>query len=142
MVDFRYHLISLIGVILALALGILAGSGFLGGPILEQLQEDVDNFRTEARDLQAVITDQDIKLDQSEDFARAVEPLIARGRLTGEQIVVFQFEGSDGRLVDGIRDTLSGAGAEVVSQITLTKKLELSSAPARDELSLLTGSVA
>lgn len=141
MIDFRYHLISLIGVILALALGILAGSGFLGGPILEQLQEDVDNFRTEARDLQAVITDQDVKLDQSQDFAEAVEPLIARDLLSGEQIVLFQFEGSDGRLVDGVRNSLSEAGAAIVSQITLSKKFELASAPASDELSLVTGSL-
>lgn len=141
MIDFRYHLISLIGVILALALGILAGSGFLGGPILEQLQEDVDNFRTEARELQTEITDQDVKLDQAQEFAEAVEPLVARGRLSGEQVVLFQFEGTEARLVDGVRESLSVAGAEIVSQITLSKKFELGSQPAEEELSLVTGSL-
>lgn len=141
MVDFRYHLISLIGVILALALGILAGSGFLGGPILEQLQDDVDNFRRQTRELQGVITEQDVTIDQSEDFARSVEPLIVRGQLAGEEIVLFQFEGTEGRVADGIRDALAEAGAQVVSQITFTEKLALGSAPAQDELSLITGSV-
>lgn len=141
MVDFRYHLISLIGVILALALGILAGSGFLGGPILEQLQDDVDNFRKEASDLQAVITDQDLKLEQADDFARAAEPQLVRGRLGGQEVVLFQFEGTEGRLVDQVRDVLTTAGAEVISQITLSEKLALSSAPAREELSLITGSL-
>lgn len=141
MVDFRYHLISLIGVILALALGILAGSGFLGGPILEQLQDDVDNFRKEARDLQSVITDQDLKLEQAEDFARAAEPTLVHGHLAGEEIVLFQFAGTDGRIVDQAREVLTSAGAEIVSQITFSEKLALSSAPARDELSLITGSL-
>ena len=141
MVDFRYHLISLIGVILALALGILAGSGFLGGPILEQLQDDVDNFRKEASDLQAVITDQDLKLEQAEDFARAAEPTLVRGQLAGDEVVLFQFEGTEGRLVDQAREVLTTAGAEIISQITFSEKLALSSAPARDELSLITGSL-
>ena len=141
MVDFRYHLISLIGVILALALGILSGSGFLGGPILEQLQDDVDNFRQEARDLQAVITEQDLKLDQSEDFARAAEPLLVQGQLDDEEIVVFQFQGTEARLADEVRDVLAAGGARIVSQIVLAEKLALESAPARDELSLITGSL-
>jgi hypothetical protein len=140
-VDFRYHLISLIGVILALALGILAGSGFLGGPILEQLQDDVDNFRTEARRFQGVISEQDRKLDQAEDFARAAEQYMVRGRLAGDEIVLFQFEGTEGRVVDGVRAVLTEAGAQVVTQITLTSKLAIASAPAQDELSLITGSL-
>lgn len=141
MVDFRYHLISLIGVILALALGILAGSGFLGGPILEQLQDDVDNLRQETRDLQAVITEQDLQLDRSEEFARATEPLLVQGELDDEQIVVFQFQGTEARLANEVRDALVAGGARIVSQIVLGEKLALESAPARDELSLITGSL-
>ena len=141
MVDFRYHLISLIGVILALALGILAGSGFLGGPILEQLQDDVDNFRQETSDLQAAITEQDVQLEQADGFARAAEPILVRGRLDGREIVLFQFEGTEGRLVDQVREVLITSGAEIVSQVTFSEKLALSSAPAREELSLITGSV-
>ena len=141
MVDFRYHLISLIAVILALALGILAGSGFLGGPILEQLEGQVKSFRSRIQDQQATITEQDTRLAQADRFAVAIEPLMLRGRLAGEEIVLFQFEGSDGRLVDGIRTALTEAGAQVISQVTLSEKFALDSAPARDELSLVTGSL-
>ena len=141
MVDFRYHLISLIAVILALALGILAGSGFLGGPILNQLERDVSNFRERARTLQDVIDRQDGTLDHAESFALAAEPLLIHGELAGDEIVLFQFEGSEGRLVDGIKDELTDAGAQIVSEITFTSKLALDSAPAADELSLITGSL-
>jgi hypothetical protein len=141
MIDFRYHLISLIAVILALALGILAGSGFLGGPLLEQLQSQVTDFRGEARDLRAEISEQDVKLDQSEEFARAAEPFMTRGQLAGDEIVLFQFEGTDGRLIDGVTQALADAGAQIITQITLTKKLSLGSAPVQDELSLITGSL-
>jgi Copper transport outer membrane protein, MctB len=141
MVDFRYHLISLIAVILALALGILAGSGFLGGPILEQLQDDVATFRAKTSDLQATITEQDARLDQAQDFAERALPYIVRGQLAGDEVVLFQFEGTDARVVDGVRQALSDAGAQIVTQITLSQKFQLDSAPARDELSLITGSL-
>lgn len=141
MVDFRYHLISLIAVILALALGILAGSGFLGGPILDQLQGEVTSFRDRARQLQEVIDDQDAGLEQAEAFARAAEPLMVRGKLAGAEIVLFQIEGTEGRLVDGVRTELSNAGAQVISEITLTDKLALGSTPVQEELALITGSL-
>lgn len=141
MVDFRYHLISLIAVILALALGILAGSGFLGGPILEQLKRDVSTFRDRTRTLQDVIDQQDGSLDNAESFATAAEPLLIHGELAGDEIVLFQFEGSDGRLVDGVKNELTEAGAQIVTEITFTSKLVLDSAPAMEELSLITGSL-
>lgn len=140
-VDFRYHLISLIAVILALALGILAGSGFLGGPILNQLKRDVSNLGERARDLQGVIDSQDASLEQAETFARAAEPGLIQGGLAGDEIVMFQFEGSDGRLVDGVKTELTNAGAQIVSEITFTSKLALDSAPAVDELALITGTL-
>ena len=64
------------------------------------------------------------------------------GQLSGEEVVVVQFGESDGRLVEGVRTELTGSGAEIVSEITLTPKLALNSAPFRDELSLIVGSVA
>ncbi|MEA2452698.1 MAG: hypothetical protein QOG04_1408 [Actinomycetota bacterium] len=141
MVDFRYHLISLIAVILALALGILAGSGFLGGPILDQLKGEVTGFKDRTRELNTLIDEQDASLNQAEDFAQGAEPLLIHGQLAGAEIVLFQFEGAEGRLVDGIKNELSEAGAQVISEITLTSKLALGSAPAQDELSLITGSL-
>jgi Copper transport outer membrane protein, MctB len=141
MVDFRYHLISLIAVILALALGILAGSGFLGGPILEQLEEDVSDLASENDRLQGEIDRRETQLDQAQEFALQAEPFLTRGELSGEEIVVFQFEGSENRVAEGVKTQLVDAGAEIVTEITLSPKLALESAPARDELALIAGSL-
>ena len=72
MVDFRYHLISLIAVILALALGILAGSGFLGGPLLERLRTEVSDLADTNGELRREIDEQDDQLAAAETFARAI----------------------------------------------------------------------
>lgn len=141
MIDFRYHLISIVGVILALALGILAGSGFLGGPFLERLQREVDRAEERNLELQERIRDQDALLAQQEAFARASAPLLIRGELAGEKIVVLEVAGTDEALGEQIRRSLFEAGGELVSQIVFTPKLAMSSDPAVDELSLITGSL-
>ena len=38
MVDFRYHLVSIIAVFLALAVGIVVGTAALNGPVLDSLR--------------------------------------------------------------------------------------------------------
>ena len=47
MIDFRYHLVSLISVFLALAVGIVLGAGIVQGPIGSSLQSQVDALRTD-----------------------------------------------------------------------------------------------
>ncbi|MDQ3963963.1 MAG: copper transporter [Actinomycetota bacterium] len=141
MIDFRYHLISLIGVILALALGILAGSGFLGGPILQNLEGDVRELRETNSSLRAelgVLTD---RVEEDEAFARLADRYLTEGVLEGRSVVVFQFAGSDGALIDGVKRAVGASGAALATEITLAEKFALTSQPARDELALALGSL-
>ena len=142
MIDFRYHLISLIGVILALALGILAGSGFLGGPLLEAIKKDVQELRATNSTLRQENAELSDRLEQDESFARLADQYLTADQLQGRRIVMFQFNGSDGALIDGIKRGLTAAGAEITTEVTISDKFELTSQPARDELALAIGSVA
>ncbi len=47
MIDFRYHLVSLISVFLALAVGIVLGAGPLRDTLGDQLSGQVEQLRTE-----------------------------------------------------------------------------------------------
>ena len=141
MIDFRYHLISLITVILALALGILAGSGFLGGPLLARLNREVKGLHADNNRLQAEIGKLDDQIDQGDAFASAVAPTLTRGKLAGEEIVVVRLARTDDRVVEGTREALLDAGAQLITEVTLTDKFALENAPARDELALIVGSV-
>ena len=47
MIDFRYHLVSLISVFLALAVGIVLGAGPLRESLGDQLAGQVEQLRTE-----------------------------------------------------------------------------------------------
>ena len=63
MIDFRYHIVSLISVFLALAVGIVLGAGPLNEPIargltqsVKQLQSDRDAKNDQLKTAQAAIT--------------------------------------------------------------------------------------
>ena len=45
MIDFRYHLVSLVSVFLALAVGIVLGAGPLNEPIARGLSQSVQQLR-------------------------------------------------------------------------------------------------
>ena len=47
MISFRYHLVSIIAVFLALALGIVVGTTALNGPITTDLRKQVNTLKSD-----------------------------------------------------------------------------------------------
>ncbi len=133
MIDFRYHLISIVAVLLALAIGIVMGSGFLGGPLLERLQTEIEEIGGRNRDLQSEVVD----LKSNEDAVNELAPHVIGGILAGQQIVLFQFEGSDGAIGDGIQSIVEQADGTIASTITLSTKFALAGRAEREELATL-----
>jgi hypothetical protein len=124
-VDFRYHLISIVAVFLALGIGILLGSGLLGERLVEGLEGEVRDVQDTNDRLQQVISEQDTGLRQLERFVDAIQPWIIDGALQDDDIVVLTFQGVDGDVLDGIRGTLEQAGATISSTIVMRDELAL-----------------
>ena len=51
MISFRYHIVSIIAVFLALALGIVVGTTALNGPITKDLRHQVDSLKGDRNSL-------------------------------------------------------------------------------------------
>ena len=58
MIDFRYHLVSIISVFLALAVGIVVGTTALNGVIVDDLRQRVDGLAADKRAREQTIGDQ------------------------------------------------------------------------------------
>lgn len=140
MIDFRYHLISLIAVFLALGLGILMGSVVLDDRLVERLQARVSETIRSNGDLRARINDLDGRLTAFEEFASAAEAPLIDETLLGETVVLIEIEGTDGALVEGVRETIERAGGEVATALVLTERFSLSDRTERDQLALILGS--
>lgn len=122
MIDFRYHLISIVAVLLALAIGIVTGSGFLGGPILERLKSESDTLIDRNRELRGIAGDLDRRLRISGEALARYESGLVQNTLSAEQILVILFDGSDGELTGEVAGVIEEADGRVVSTITISQR--------------------
>lgn len=120
MIDFRYHIVSLIAVFLALALGIVVGTTQLNGTVLSDLRNQVKSLKSDKHSLQDDNRALQGRIGADDGFARAVEPALVGGVLTGTKVLVVTAPGSDGNVVSGVEKTLQDAGAAVTAQVDLT----------------------
>jgi len=118
-IDFRYHLVSIIAVFLALAVGLLVGSTYLSGPAETLLQAQQKNATAQNNSLRArndLLTHQ-VGADQA--FAQAGSQRLVAGLLAGEKVVVVQAPGVTSQMAAGVTATLQQAGATVTEQVLL-----------------------
>jgi hypothetical protein len=137
MIDFRYHLISLIAVFLALGLGILMGSVVLDEQLVKRLENRVTGFADSNDELRRRVSDLDDRVDAFQSFTTEAEGRLLGGALVDKSVVVVEFEGTDGSVTDGVREAVETAGGRVVTTITLTDRLALTGAAERDQLALI-----
>lgn len=121
MIDFRYHLVSLISVFLALAVGIILGAGPLQGAIGETLTEQVDALRAERTELRTELDATQTALDGDERYIEAVGTQLVTGSLQDDRVAVVQLGEVSQDVHDGILNQLETAGANVVSDSVLTE---------------------
>jgi hypothetical protein len=117
-ISLRYHIVSLVAVFLALALGIVVGSTVLQEGTVSVLRATSERVRQESeRNSRAnVALNQDIARLQT--FGAAVLPELVQNRLKGRSVVLVDTDKVDGGVRDSVRKVLEDAGAEVDGQIT------------------------
>lgn len=121
MIDFRYHLVSLIAVFLAVALGIVIGTTALNGPILDDLEGQVSALEQDKRSLEDRTQSLQGQLDTSDQFEIAVAPALVDGALADSSVLlVVADEDVETEEVEQISALISQAGGTVAGQITLT----------------------
>jgi copper transport outer membrane protein MctB len=133
-IDFRYHLVSIVAVFLALAVGIVLGSTELRGAALSALDRTSSalSAKLEAADNQNSALQQQVQGDRQ--FAQAAEPVLLKHLLDGKKVVIVTTPGASNGVVNGIKTGLGDAGATVSGQVALSAKFADTSA---SNLSLL-----
>lgn len=109
MINFRYHVVSLTAVLLALAAGTVLGAGFL-------TPEESDDQTTTA------VADQGLTSFEN-GYAAVTSPALLRGRLARQSVVVLTTPGARSGDVRGVTAALESAGATIVGRVDLTARL-------------------
>jgi hypothetical protein len=120
MIDFRYHLVSIVSIFLALAVGIVLGAGPLKEDIGTQLTQQTTALRADKAQLRAELDAEKKGTAARDSFSSAVAPTIMENKLAGKTIALVIAPGADSDLVKSTTAALVAAGAKVGSTTTLT----------------------
>ncbi|HSJ51771.1 MAG TPA: copper transporter [Actinomycetota bacterium] len=140
MISLRYHIITIVAVFLALAVGTLVGGAFVQ-PVLQRQLEDrtrelsaaLDERRQEIDELRA-------QLEALNAFAGGAAPYLTANRLLGEQVVVVAQEGIEDGLIGQTQRSLVDAGANLVAVVSARRQLASEDPDTRSRLAEALGS--
>ena len=141
MINFRYHIVSITAVFLALGIGLAMGSAFLADAAVDQLRENVSEAETDIRDVRRENGELNDQVDQLNDTDAALQEAggdLFRDRLGGVPVLLMAPADADQDSLDALADALSRSDAEFDGTLVLTDKLRLDGDEA-EELSGLLG---
>jgi cell division protein FtsB len=136
-IDFRYHLVSIIAVFLALAIGLLVGATSLSGATEDVLRHAEQVLTQQNAALRAENKQLARQVGADQAFAQAGSRRLLDGVLAGEKVVLVVPPGADGAMQQGVTTALQQAGATVTAKVTLQQSFFDTGAQTESSLSQL-----
>ncbi len=122
MVNLRYHIVSLVAVFLALAIGVIAGTTVIDQGLVKLLEAQSDSLRNTRDELQrenaALVAELEVWDRLGE---RIITPMI-RSVLQGQPVSVVAAHDTPADLVTSIEDAIQLAGGTVVGTLRFTDR--------------------
>ncbi len=140
MITFRYHVVTLVAVFMAIGLGVLFGATFIDQNIVDSLRSTQARLGDRNETLRGRIVDLEDENEALQAFTRATRDLVVRGTLRDVPVVLVTLESTPGEALDAVRETLSLAEARTVGQLILSNRLDLKSEENREALAAALGS--
>jgi hypothetical protein len=120
-ISFRYHLVSIIAVFLALALGIVVGTTALNGPITKDLRNQVSDAKKQRDALAAQVRVLRGQVNGVGQFASTYGSQLVAGTLNGKSVLEIVLPDATSAMQDGVSQQLTAAGAKISGKVNLTK---------------------
>ncbi|ANS77563.1 hypothetical protein SGUI_0167 [Serinicoccus hydrothermalis] len=124
MVDFRYHLVSLVAVFIALAIGIVLGAGPLREGISQRLDDEVAELRTERTELRSELDVQSRQASAKDEAVDLLSPRGVAGTLNGIRVGLVLLPGADRNHVAQLEDRVADAGGTLAVQVEVDQSFE------------------
>jgi hypothetical protein len=138
-VSFRFHLVSLVAVFLALALGIGMGATVIDKATVDSLKRRVDAVEDQ-RDANAQqINDLNRRLSRSSTWETQAQQLLISGALQNTPVTLMAVRGVDEGVLGDQRKLLQASGANVQGTLWFPQKANLADASAIVQLQQLLG---
>ncbi|WP_019633705.1 copper transporter [Actinomadura atramentaria] len=122
MIDFRYHLVSIVAIFLALALGIILGSTTLSDSVTAGLKREANTAAKRNEALRQEQTRLTAQTKGQEQFAQVLGAQVVEGRLKGQSVVLVEAPGAGNDGIEKIGALAKAAGATVTGRVTIQAK--------------------
>ena len=123
MISFRYHIVSIVSVFLALAIGVALGGGPLKGEVDNTLVDQVQSDRMEKTQLQAQIAALKAGNTFNDEFAKGVAPTLIGGTLRGRVVTLVVLPTASQADVSGLTEQIGTAGGTVGATLRVGDQL-------------------
>ena len=138
MINFRYHIVSLIAVFLALAIGVIMGSAVIDRAIVGRLEDQQRSLENRLGDIEhendALRSDNRELRDTDEKLAEQGSQRLLAGTLAGVPVALIATRGVESSGFDDLLSLLGTSGAARRGTIWLTDRFELASDDERRDL--------
>jgi hypothetical protein len=122
-IDFRYHIVSIVAIFFALGAGVVLGAGPLKGTGSEIVQAQADKDRASLEDARAQLIQAKTLDKYRDDYVAKVTAGLTDGKLKGKRVAIVTMPQADDGMTSSVQDALAKAGAQVTTQVSLTDKL-------------------
>jgi hypothetical protein len=138
-INFRFHLVSLVAVFLALALGVVMGSTVIDRAIVDRLSSQIDSVKKRADEQRAENRTLRDQIKGLETFIGQSQPQVVGRRLSQVPVTVVAVRGVPAEDVKGATDILRSAGALVSGVLWIEDGFSATDPGARTKLAQAMG---
>ncbi|MDA2808111.1 copper transporter [Nocardiopsis suaedae] len=122
MIDFRYHLVSIVAVFLALTVGLVLGTTMLQDPLLNTLKSETSDLREQSDTLRTEKERAEALNEGGDEMAAVFAEDVLDRRLDGTGVVVVSAPGADAEVRTGLESRVEQAGGTVEGHLALADK--------------------
>jgi Copper transport outer membrane protein, MctB len=122
-ISFRYHIVTIVALFLALAVGLLAGSAFVQPALQEELEQQTQELQQQLDEQRQQLDEVRTELAAVQGFADAALPYLAENRLLGTTAVIVAVDGVEDAVLGQTQQALAMGGTELVAVLSARPSL-------------------
>jgi Copper transport outer membrane protein, MctB len=138
-ISFRFHLVSLVAVFLALGVGVLTGTTVINQRVVGRLESQTENLEVSRDALRQELAALEAQTEALRQFGEQATLPVLAGRLADSQVVLLTQDGTSEETLGGVRRALEAAGAQVVASLAASGRMAAANEGDRAGLALILG---
>jgi hypothetical protein len=122
-IDFRYHIVSIVAIFFALGAGVLLGAGPLRDTAAKGVSEQAQRDRQALEDARSDLINAKALDKYRDDYVAKVASGITAARLKDRKVAIVRMPQAADGMVDEITTELESAGAQITTKVSLDSDL-------------------